>query len=288
MMVPWIKIIQMEKEIDGFTLGPVDLSIEPGTITALVGDNGSGKSTLLKMLMGMAKPDKGEISIFGKDVNREDISWKKKLAFVPQTNIGWNAFTGEQLKKMICPLYGKWDEALFEKMVAGFNIPLNKRFAKMSQGMQQKLSLALALPRKTDVLLLDEPTSSLDMSSKKFFMDLLVDWMDEEERAIILTSHQADDLKKLADYLFVIGNGKQIGKYEKEALLESYRTYWISGKMPESVIPGEMERKQQQILTSKPDEAEYYLNGIGAEILEQSSLDLEEIITLILSKKEGG
>lgn len=280
-MPSWIEINALQKSMDDFQLGPISLAIEPGTITALVGNNGSGKSTLLKLVMNLANADTGSIEVFGKPVDGKDESWKRKLAFQPQKIIGWDAYTGTTLKKMISSFYGKWDEALFERMVELFDIPLDKRFGKMSQGMQQKLSLALALPRNTDILILDEPTAFLDIPSKRHFMDLLIDWMEAEERAIIITSHQTDDLRKLADYLFVMSDGKAIGHYEKETLLESYRRYWLD-EAPDGSVPGEVSRDRQQIVSADPAAAEHYFAVGDIRIIDHAALDLEEIIDMLL------
>lgn len=280
-MPAWIEIKNVSKKIDEFELGPVNLEIESGTITALVGNNGSGKSTLLKLLMNLANMDDGKIHILGKPVDGKDESWKRHVTFQPQNTIGWSAYTGEDLRRLIAPLYPKWDDALFEHMIKLFDIPLHKRFGKLSPGVQQKLSLSLALPRKTDILILDEPTASLDIPSKKLLMDLLVEWMEEEDRAIILTTHQADDLRKLADYLFLIRNGKPVGRFEKDVLTASYRRYWLS-ELPAGMLPGELSRTGNELVSANPDATEQYLLEHGIAAVDNKSLELEEIISLLL------
>lgn len=280
-MPSWIEIKDISKKIDDFQLGPVSLSIEPGTITALVGNNGSGKSTLLKIIMNMANADSGEIQVLGKPVTGQDESWKRHVTFQPQNAIGWNAYTGEDLKRLIAPLYSKWDDRLFGRMIKLFEIPLNQRFGKMSPGMQQKLSLSLALPRSTDILILDEPTASLDIPSKNLFTELLVEWMEQEDRAIIITTHQADDLRKLADYLFLMRNGQAAGHYEKDELATSYRRYWLSA-MPAEMLPGELSRSGNELISADSDATEQYLLDQGIETIDDKSLELEEIISLLL------
>lgn len=152
----WLDIVQLQKRVDNFHLGPIDLAIEPGSIITLVGNNGSGKSTLLKLIMNLAIPDTGNIKVFDKFVSGENESWKTQIAYLPQTTIGYDPYTGNQLKSLIAPLYPNWDDALFTEMVQSFDIPLEKRYEKLSQGVQQKLNLALTIPRNTPLLLLDE------------------------------------------------------------------------------------------------------------------------------------
>ncbi|MDE4084591.1 ABC transporter ATP-binding protein [Planococcus maritimus] len=281
-MIPWIELTQVNKQIEDFRLGPVSLAIEPGTITALVGNNGSGKSSLLKLIMNLANMDEGDIQVFGKPVDGEDESWKRHVTFLPQTPVGWNAYTGNDLKNLIAPLYAKWDDALFERMIKLLDIPLDKRFGKLSPGVQQKLSLSLALPRHTDILILDEPTASLDIPSKNLVMDLLVDWMEREDRAIILTTHQPESLRKLADYLFLMKDGQAIGHYEKDQLISGFRRYWLA-EMPAEAVPGERSRSGRQLVSDHLEATENYLAEHRIGIVDNKALELEEVISLLLA-----
>lgn len=280
-MSAWIEIKDARKKVDDFQLGPLNLEIEAGTITALVGNNGSGKSTLLKLMMNLASMDGGAIRILGKPVDGGDESWKRHITFQPQKQVGWSAYTGNELKNLIAPLYLNWDDQLFNHISGLFDIPLDKRFGKLSPGMQQKLSLALALPRKTDILILDEPTASLDIPSKKQFMDLLVEWMEPEDRAVVLTTHQPDDLRKLADYLFLMKNGQGIGHYEKDRLTSTYRRYWLT-EMPTSPVPGELSRNGSQLISENPNATEQYVLAQNIQVLDDQALELEDIISLLL------
>lgn len=282
-MNPYIEITGIEKKIDDFNLGPINLTIEPGTITTLVGNNGSGKSTLLKMIMDLARPDSGNIKLLDKHVNGTDETWKKHVAYQPQTAIGYAPFTGKQLEKLVSKWYPNWDEKCFVKVVTLFNIPLNKVFSTLTQGNQQKLILALTIPRGASLLILDEPTSFLDIPSKQILMNLLVDWMDQGERAIITASHQVEDIMKLSDYLLVLKNGDLIGHFEKEALIESYQRYWISDTLSYTV-PGEVERQNQSVVSNQPDITESFLSDNQIEWSNRTAVELDEIITLLLTR----
>jgi ABC-2 type transport system ATP-binding protein len=276
------KITRVEKAIDAFTLGPIDLTIEPGTITCLVGNNGSGKSTVLKLMMHLVKADQGDIHIFNKPVDGEDESWKNSVSYQPQKVIGWDAFTVQTLKDFIAPLYPNWDNHLFNDITEALNIPLNKRFGKLSQGVQQKLNLALTLPRNTPLLLLDEPTASIDIPAKKRIIDFLAAWMDHGERAIIMTSHQSEDIMKLTDYLSVLKSGKMVGTFEKEALQESFMRYWMKDELPAETVPGEVSRENKIIVSNDPETAEKYFSNNNYSFTNSAKLNLDEIITILL------
>lgn len=279
-----VKITQLQKNIDDFQLGPIDLTIEPGTITALVGNNGSGKSTLIKLMMNLAKSNRGTIRTFDQIVGGEDETWKKDVAYQPQTAIGSDAFTGAALKDLVSHFYPHWDEDLFVKVVHLLGIDLKKRYGKLSQGSQQKLNFALMIARDATLLILDEPTAHIDIVSKKIIIDLLVEWMEaDERRAIVIASHQIEDIRKLSDYLFVLSNGQQVGHFEKEALTESYRRYFLSGPLPLVMIPGEVSREGQSFISHQPEKSEQFLGKSGFEWTNRTAVELEEIITILLT-----
>ncbi|MBU5266638.1 ATP-binding cassette domain-containing protein [Virgibacillus proomii] len=276
-----LEITNLEKQLESLHIGPIELTVECGTITTLVGRNGSGKSTLLKLIMNLVKPDQGNIKLLNIFTHGPDESWKQFIAYQPQTVIGWDTFTGQTLKEFIAPLYRDWDEELFQKMVSLFEIPLNRRFHRLSQGMQQKLTIALTIPKNTPLLLLDEPTSFMDIPAKQLLMDLLVDWIDQGDRAIIMTSHQSSDIMKLSDYINVLKNGKLIANFEKETLFATYQRYWLTENPPAITIPGEVKRTANYLISSSPEQTERFLSTQQIKWTTQEALKIEEIITLL-------
>jgi len=278
-----VEITQLQKEIDDFQLGPIDFTVEPGTITALVGNNGSGKSTFIKLMMNLAKTTQGTIKVCDQMVDGQDESWKKEVAYQPQTAIGSDAFTGEILRDLVSRYYPNWDEELFRKAIQQLDVDLKKRYGKLSQGSQQKLNFALTIARNAPLLILDEPTAHIDILSKKVITDLLVDWMEADDgRAIIIASHQVEDIRKLSDYLYVLKNGKPIGHFEKEALTESYRRYFLNGALPLATIPGEVSRENHSLISNQPEATEHFLAENDLEWSSRTAVELEEIIAILL------
>ncbi|CAM3260367.1 ABC transporter ATP-binding protein [Filibacter tadaridae] len=279
-----VTMSNVHKVIDNFQLESIHLEIEKGTIAALIGKNGAGKSTLLNMIMNLFKTDGGDIQILGQSVLGEDESWKKNVAYLPQKLPLIVPFTGHEMKELTARWYPMWDESLFQKIILLFGIDLSANFKKLSPGTQQQLNLALVIARNAPVLILDEPTAHLDIPSKQVLNDLLIEWMDNGERTIILATHQVEDIQKLADYLVVLKDGHIAGQFEKEELIETYKRYWFSEPLEIPTLPGEVERKESSLVTNRPTEAEDFLRNENVRCSNTQTLELDEIVTMLLVK----
>lgn len=286
-MTPLLSIKNLNKTLNNFQFGPIDLTIEPGTITALVGNNGSGKSTLLKLIMQLIKPDSGSIQLANEKVTNTSDKWKQYVAYQPQTVDGYHHFTGKALKSLIATWYPHWDEQLFQSMVHQLDIPLTKRIGTLSQGVQQKLLMALTLPRQTNLLLLDEPTTFIDIPSRKILIDFLIDWMEIDGRALIITSHQVEDIKRLSDYICVLKDGHVAGHFVKENLTENYQRYWINDLCDQQSVPGEVCRDGNTIISNQPQLTEAFLQQKHVSWQDRSTIELEDIISILLTNKKG-
>lgn len=280
-----VRFQQVTKQIDDFTLGPVSIDIPTGFVTALVGPNGAGKSTLLKMMMQLVKQDKGTYQLRGEKVDNIDDTWKKDISYLPQKLSGPIPYTGEQWREIISTWYDDWDESLYEQLVRQFDVATTKQMEKLSPGDQQKMKLALTIPRNTPFLILDEPTSFLDIPAKKVLMDVLIEWLDAGERSILLATHQVEDIRKLADYLVVLKKGKTLGMFEKEELTEKYQRFWVRGNIPTEPVPGEIERDGNTFVTKCAPLAEMFLEKRNIQWETAEALELEEIITYMITKE---
>ncbi|MGX1265391.1 ABC-2 type transport system ATP-binding protein [Rossellomorea marisflavi] len=283
-----ITISNVEKTIGGTTFSIPNLNIPVGTICALVGTNGAGKSTLFKMIMNLVKPDKGNISIFGKPVNGDDEAWKSHLSYQSQQMEGTDFLTGEDLRQLMSRYYPDWDESLFQRVVSTLDIPLGKKGKKLSPGMQAKLSIALTLGCNAPVLLLDEPTASMDIPSRKLVIDLLAEIMESGEKTILLATHHVEDLKKLADYLIFFEGDEVAEPVEKDELVASHRLLWLDQPVSfDQPLPGELKRTYGKvILTNDPDRTRDALRQHAISIVEEQVPDLETVDTELLTKGE--
>ena len=229
-----IEIKNLVKKFDGFTLGPIDLSIPKGTIVGYIGQNGAGKSTTIKLLLGLLKIDSGEIKILGYD-NPNSIELKDKLGVVFDELLVPEEMTLVDLEKFCSRVYSKWDREFFYQLKKKFNLSEKQTIKNYSRGMRMKLSMAVALSHNAEILILDEATSGLDPIVREEILDLLLDFMQEENHTILISSHILSDLEKVADYIAFINDGKVLFVETKDELKENYGICTLSNEEVENL-----------------------------------------------------
>ena len=218
-----IKLKNVEKEFSGFKLGPLDLNIKKGTVTGLIGENGAGKSTTLKLLLNALKKDRGTIEVFGKDINDLSEEEKYKIGFVYDDLYLPDTMDIGEIESFHQKLYRDfWQEDIFYDFVNRFNLPEKQAIKSFSRGMKMKLSFALALSHNAELLILDEATSGLDPVARDDFLDILLDFIQDENHTVLISSHILSDLEKIADYIAFIHKGDLLFNEQKDRLIEIY------------------------------------------------------------------
>ena len=224
-----IEIKNLVKKFDGFTLGPIDLSIPKGTIVGYIGQNGAGKSTTIKLLLGLLKIDSGEIKILGYD-NPNSLELKDKIGVVFDDLLVPEEMTLVDLEKFCSRVYSKWDREFFYQLKKKFKLSEKQAIQSYSRGMRMKLSMAVALSHKAEILILDEATSGLDPIVRDEILDFLLDFIQDENHTILISSHILSDLEKVADYIAFINDGKVLFVESKDELKENYAICTLSNE----------------------------------------------------------
>lgn len=217
-----LEIKSLRKEYDGFTLKDVSFQLPYGFIMGLIGPNGAGKTTTIKLIMNLLKRNGGEIKIFGKDNIENEMEVKSRIGFVYDTPNFYEHLTLKQMKSIISPFYKTWDDAMFHKYIAEFDLPLNKRIKALSRGMRMKYALAIALSHNADLIIMDEPTSGLDPVFRRELLGILAGLIEDERKSILFSTHVTSDLEKIADYITFIYKGELIFSYCKDEVFENY------------------------------------------------------------------
>ena len=203
-----------------FSFGPVTLELPKGAILGLLGENGAGKTTLMKLILGLRRPQSGEISLLdgvpGQPAIMENVG-------VVLDEPGVHAcLTPVQLGKVLGRIYHSWDPQRYAQYLRQLQLPENKPFSEFSKGMKTKLSIAAALGHCPKLLILDEPTSGLDPLVREEMLELLSDFTRDPEHSILISSHIVGDLEKLCDYVAFLHHGTLLLCEEKDRVLEQY------------------------------------------------------------------
>lgn len=229
-----IEIKDLVKQFDNFKLGPINLTIPKGTIVGYIGQNGAGKSTTIKLLLGLLNKDSGEIKILD-EINPSSVGLKDKLGIVFDDLLVPEEMTLIDVEKFCSRVYSKWNKNSFYKFKEKFNLPEKKIIKNYSRGMKMKLSMAVALSHNAELLILDEATSGLDPIVREEILDLLLDFMQDENHTILISSHILSDLEKVADYIAFINDGKILFMETKDELKENYGICTLSNEEVTSI-----------------------------------------------------
>ena len=221
-MTAALKIQGLTKKFEGFALDKVSFRVPSGSIVGLIGENGAGKTTTINAALGLIKKDSGEIELFGENVEHLTPSIKEEIGAVFDASNFSEELTPEKLDKVLKDIYTSWDQDLFRQLLDRLEIPFSRKIKTFSKGMKMKLSLAAALSHHPKLLILDEATSGLDPVMRDDILDMFLDFVQEEDYAILVSSHITSDLEKVADYIVFIHKGKIIFSKPKDELLEDY------------------------------------------------------------------
>ena len=174
----------------------------------LIGPNGAGKTTIIKLIMNIIRRDNGEIKIFGRDNLKEEARVKSRIGFVCDEPHFYEDVLLKDIKSAYACFFDKWDEALFLSLIKDFELPLKKKFKTLSQGMRIKFTLALALSHHPKLLVMDEPTSGLDPVFRRELLDKFYEFLQNEEKSILFSTHITSDLERIADYITLVRDGE--------------------------------------------------------------------------------
>lgn len=217
-----IQMQHVSKRYSGFALQDISLSVKKGFITGFIGPNGSGKSTTIRCMMNLVRKDAGSVHIFGRDIARHEREVKQRIGFVYDENYFYDDLTVAEMRKLIAPFYERWDNRQFRAYLEQFEVPERKKIRELSKGMKMKFSLAVALSHHADLIIMDEPTSGLDPVFRREILNILRDFLQDEEKTVFFSTHITTDLEQIADYIAFIYKGRLVFQSDQESLAETY------------------------------------------------------------------
>lgn len=202
-------------------LDDVSVRAERGDVIGVIGKNGAGKTTLLEILLGFSAATQGSAQVYGHDSFSMPATVKGHVGFVPQQDELASMLTGRQQLALTASLHREWDSSLIDRLATQWEVPLNQRIASLSGGERQKLSTLQALGHRPDLLVLDEPVSSLDPVARRHFLQQVLEHTADQSRTVLFSSHIVSDLERVANRIWIIRKGRMIWQGDLDALKES-------------------------------------------------------------------
>lgn len=217
-----IVVKNLTKNYKDFTLDKINFTVPKGSIMGFVGENGAGKTTTIKAILDLIHTDSGEISVLGSDSRQLPKELKAQIGVVFDGSNLHDNMNVNNINTVMKNIYPNWDENIYFSHIDKFNLPRKKIIKEFSRGMKMKLSIAVALSHHSKLLILDEATSGLDPMVRDEILDLFLDFIQDEEHTILLSSHIISDIEKIADYVTFIHQGKIVFSESKDKLIYQY------------------------------------------------------------------
>ena len=213
-----LKKAYKQKEV----LQDVTFNVYEGCISGFIGVNGVGKTTTIKMLLGLVKPDAGDIKIFGMDLKQNQRKIKERIGIVFDNGYLYDDLTIKDMAKIISSAYKSWDQKVFQDYMDRFSLNQKEYIKNLSKGMRMKCALAYALSHHADLLIMDEPTSGLDPQVRRQILQIIQEFVEEEGKSVFFSTHITNDLERCVDDVIMLQEGRVLFQEEKDRLLESH------------------------------------------------------------------
>ncbi len=270
-----------EKHYDKFDLN-CSLKVQPGCITGLIGKNGAGKTTVFKLALGLIYKDGGTAEVFGKPAEQLNARDKEQIGVV----LADSGFSGylmvQDLIVVMEKLYPVFQKEKFIRNCERFQLPLDKKIKEFSTGMKRRLQLLAALSHDAKLLILDEPTAGMDVIAREELLNLLREYMEQDDRAILISSHISSDLENLCDDLYMIDDGRIVMHEETDVLLSNYAVLKVTEEQYDKLDKQHLLRYWQESYgySCLTDQKQYYLENYPEIEIEKGSID--EVITMMI------
>ena len=290
-----IKLEAVGKDYKHFHLRDIDLELEEGRIMGFVGPNGAGKSTTIRILLGLIHQDRGNVTVLGRSMPREQVAAKWDIGFVSEDMRLYAPATLQWHMDLMASIYPQWDEDYAQTLVRRFELRPQQIMRRVSHGERTKALLLLALARRPRLLVLDEPTTGLDPVARRDVLNEFMDVVTDERRSILFSSHNTLDVEQISDQITFIDKGQIIRSQDKETFLDQWRRlrFEAKGGFSSEGLPGIVETIRSghlgAVITDVYcEEVVERVKLAGAEITAIERMTLEEIFVsnVIRSRNE--
>lgn len=233
-----IEAEDVRRSFDGVTaLDGLTLRVPCGSIYGFLGRNGAGKTTAIKIIAGLLWPDHGRVRVLGKAPQELTAEDRQRIGYVSEKQILPAHLRVRSVLRFTAGLYPRWDTALADRLLATFRIDRNRRVAALSQGAQRQVAFILALAQRPDLLILDEPASTLDVLARREFLDEILGLLRQGGPTVFLSSHILSDIERVADQVGILAQGRLKVSEPLDALKESVKLVRFFNARSEAALP---------------------------------------------------
>lgn len=253
----------------------VTMEVKPGRVTGLIGRNGAGKTTAFKAALGLIRTEGGEISMLGKPLSKLSEKDRERIGVV-LSDSGFSGYLKiKDVVVILRNLYSGFDEEYFTGKCKSFGLPFDKRIKDFSTGMKRRLHVAAALSHHADLLIMDEPTAGMDVIARDELLTMIREYMEAEERSVLISSHISGDLEGLCDDIYLIDEGKVILHEDTDVLLDEYGILKVTKEQYEAMDKSFLvcRRKEEFGYSCLTKEKQFYMENYPDIVVEKGSVD---------------
>lgn len=272
---------KVRKQYQDFELN-ITMEVKPGYVTGIIGKNGAGKTTAFKAGLGLIHIDGGEARVFGKPVPELDEKDREQIGVV-LADSGFSGYlTINDLLPVLENLYSNFQKQYFLKKCEEFQLPMKKPVRTFSTGMKRKLQVLAAISHDAKFLILDEPTAGMDVVARDELLTLLREYMEVEDRSILISSHISSDLEGICDDIYMIEDGKIAFHEETDRLLDCYGLLKMTDEQYEKVDREYLlyVRKEEYGYSALTNQKVFYLENYPEIIVEKGNIDEIMMMTI--------
>lgn len=274
----------------------IDLTVPHGAVYVLVGPNGAGKTTALRILLDLVRADAGRAEALGLDSRRDGPLLRAQIGYVPEAQ-KWE-YDWMDVQRLVAHhacYYPAWDSEYAQRLARRLEIPLERRYGKLSKGQARRVQVVLALAHRPPLLVLDEPTDGLDPLARETTLSVLAEHMAEHPATLLISTHLVHETERLADHMGVLREGElraQVPTRDLQRLLLRYRAEVPEGWPGAGALDGSVvarsasEREILWTVWGEEGAVRAQLTGAGASVRDVAALSLEEAAVSLLRVKE--
>ncbi len=275
-----LKLENVTKTFDGFkALDGLTMTVPKGSVYGLVGPNGAGKSTAIRCLLGVYRPDAGEITMEGQTIY-ENPEVKGRIGSIPDEIFFFPSATLEDMRKFYRGMYPNFDDALFERLYEVFQLPKKMPIRRFSKGMQKQAAFHLQLCTRPEVLVLDEPVDGLDPVMRRQVWSLILSEVAQHGTTVLISSHNLRELEDICDHVGIMDHGKMLLEKSLADMQGATHKLQIVGEIPQGLDvlhESSSGRLTTLIVRGKAEEIEAKAMLANASYFDVLPLNLEEI-----------